>query len=250
MSDGTTAVVTGGASGIGRGICREFGEAGVDVVVADLQEDPLGEGPPTTELFDDLDASAMYAETDVTDADSVASTFDAAVERFGNVDVLVNNAGVTRFASVTDAPEDDWQMELQVNLTGIFNCCKHGVPLLTENDSSAVVNLSSIFGLRGGVGNFGYTTAKGGVVAATMQLATEYGRQGMRANAVAPGFIDSRMLHNDAPDGTQEFGVQRTPQNRLGDLSEVASVVRFLASEDASYVNGQVIAVDGGFTSA
>ena len=248
MVSDSTAVVTGGASGIGRAICRSFGEAGANVVVADVKATPNRDEPSVSELFESLDGEMAYAETDVTDEASVSAMFERAVDRFGSVDVLVNNAGVTRFNSVTDTQDEDWNTELAVNLTGVFYCCKHGIPQLTANETSAVVNISSAFGLRGGVGNFGYSATKGAIISITNQLAVEYGPEGMRTNAIAPGFIDTRMLEEDTPEGTEEYAVRNTPQRRLGAADEVARVIRFLASDDASFVNGQTIAVDGGFT--
>lgn len=248
MPSDRTVIVTGGASGIGREICQAFGEEGANVVFADVRKEPFGDVPSVGELFDGLDGEAEYIETDVTDEASVASMYESAVERFGSVEVLVNNAGITRFGSVTETSADDWQAELAVNLTGVFHCCKHGIPRLMENDSSAIVNISSAYGIRGGIGNFGYSTTKGGVVAATKQLAAEFARDGLRTNAVVPGFIDTRMFRDDTPAGTEQFALKNTPQGRLGNPEEVARVVRFLASEDASFVNGQLLAVDGGFT--
>ncbi|MFO7926773.1 SDR family NAD(P)-dependent oxidoreductase [Natronomonas sp.] len=248
MSTHSTVVVTGGASGIGREICRAFGEAGSNVVVADVKKEPFEDVPSVAELFEEFDGEAAYVETDVSAESSVESMFETVTERFGGVDTLVNNAGVARFGSVTETSAEDWQAELDVNLTGVFNCCKHGIPVLTENERSAIINISSAYGIRGGIGNFGYSTTKGGVVAATKQVAAEFGRDGVRTNAIAPGFIDTRMFREDTPDGTEEFAVKQTPQRRLGNPGEVARVVRFLACEDASFVNGQIIAVDGGFT--
>ncbi|MEF8777521.1 MAG: SDR family oxidoreductase [Natronomonas sp.] len=248
MSADNTVVVTGGASGIGREICRAFGEIGSNVVVADLQKEPLGDVTPVEEFFEDFEGEMMYIETDVSEESSVESMFEAVTERFGGVDTLVNNAGIARFDSVTETSAEDWQAELAVNLTGVFNCCKHGIPVLTENEQSAIINISSAYGIRGGIGNFGYSTTKGGVVAATKQVAAEFARDGLRTNAVVPGFIDTRMFREDTPEGTEDFAVKHTPQRRLGDPSEIATVIRFLASEDASFVNGQIIAIDGGFT--
>jgi len=243
-----TVIVTGGASGIGREICQAFGEVGANVVVADVREEPFGDVPSVAELFEELHEEAAYVETDVTDEDSVAALYESVIERFGSVEVLVNNAGITRFGSVTETSAEDWHAELAVNLTGVFHCCKHGVPRLTENDHSAIVNISSAYGIRGGIGNFGYSTTKGGVVAATKQLAAEFARDGLRTNAVVPGFIDTRMFREDTPEGTEQFALKNTPQGRLGTPEEVARTVRFLAGEDASFVNGQILAVDGGFT--
>lgn len=243
-----TAVVTGGASGIGREICRAFGEAGANIVVADIRDEPFEDVPSVDDLFEEFDGEMAYVETDVTDEESVASMFESSVDRFGSVEVLVNNAGIARFGSVIETSAEDWQAEMAVNLTGVFHCCKHGVPRLTENDKSAIVNISSAYGIRGGIGNFGYSTTKGGVVAATKQLAVEYARDGLRTNAVVPGFIDTRMFREETPQGTEQFAIKNTPQGRLGNPAEVAKVVRFLADEDASFVNGQILPVDGGFT--
>lgn len=243
-----TAVITGGASGIGWEIARAFGEAGVNVVVADLQDKPRGDRPPIVEEFSTLDADILYNKTDVTDEAAVFSLFDRASEGFDTVNVLVNNAGVTQFDSVTDIQGLDWQQAIDVNLTGTFHCCKHGIPILTDHEQSAIVNIASVFGLRGGTKNFTYTATKGAIIALTRQLAVEFGADGLRANAVAPGFVETEMLAQETPDGTSEYAIQHTPLGRLADPAEIARAVRFLASEEASFITGQTIPVDGGFT--
>lgn len=148
MSTDHTVIVTGGTSGIGREICRAFGEVGSNVVVADIRKEPLGDVTSVKEFFEDFDGETMYVETDVSEESSVESMLEAARERFGGVDTLVNNAGITRFDSVTETSAEDWQAELAVNLTGIFNCCKHGVPVLIENEHSTIINISSVYGIR------------------------------------------------------------------------------------------------------
>jgi NAD(P)-dependent dehydrogenase (short-subunit alcohol dehydrogenase family) len=248
MLTDSTVVVTGGSSGIGREICRKFGECGANVVIADVRKEPFSDVPPVGDLFEELDGEMAYVETDVTDEASVEAMYESATQYFEGINGLVNNAGITRFGSVTETSAEDWQAELAVNLTGVFYCCKHGISLLTENVRSAIVNISSAYGVRGGIGNFGYSTTKGGVVAATKQMAAEFARDGLRTNAVVPGFIDTRMFRKDTPDGTEQFALKNTPQGRLGEASEVAKAVRFLASDDASFVNGQILPVDGGFT--
>lgn len=243
-----TAVVTGGSSGIGYRICESLGKAGVDIIVADLTADPRSDIPPIAEAFESLDAQLTYVETDVTDEKAVENMFGVASKEYGGISALVNNAGVTEFGSVTDTSGEQWEQVLDINLTGVFHCCKHGVPLLADQPEASIVNVGSIYGMLGGVSNFGYTATKGGVIAITRQLAAEYGPDGIRTNAVLPGFIRTEMLAEDTPEVAQDMALNRTPVKRLGDPREVADAVRFLVSDDASYINGQIIAVDGGFS--
>ena len=244
---GRTAVVTGGTSGIGRATSIALGMAGADVVVADIRSAPAEDVPSVLEEFENLAAEAEFVKTDVTDEGAVESLFDATTDRFGSVDILISNAGVFMTGSVTDMSAEDWQQELAVNLTGVFHCCKHGLPELTAGDSASIVNVSSVYGIRGGVANFGYTATKGGVLAVTKQLAVEYGPAGVRTNTVLPGFIETRMLDDDTPDETESFALKNTPQGRLGTPEDVATTIRFLVSDQASFINGQALAVDGGF---
>lgn len=241
------AVVTGGSSGIGYHVCKTLGDAGMNVVVADVDTEPRADVPPISEVFDGYDAALVHLKTDVTDEQSVESLFDTVPEVVGGFSALVNNAGVFETGSVTELSKAQWNRSLGVNLTGIFHCCKHGIPLLEGATGASIVNVGSIYGVLGGVGNFGYTASKGGVVAITRQLAAEYGPRDIRTNAVLPGFIRTQMLADDTPEGASEYALGRTPLGRLGEPEEVADAIRFLVSPDASYVNGQTLAIDGGF---
>lgn len=202
---------------------------------------------PSLRGFVDFEAATRYVETDVTDEAAVSALFETTVDEFGSVDVLLNDAGVFRTGSVTDTSNEEWQTSLAVNHTGVFYCCKHGVPALVDAERASLVNVGSVFGLRGGVANFGSTATKGGVIALTKQLAVEFGGRGVRTNAVLPGFVETRMLADDTPPGTESYATEQTPQGRIGTPMEVASSIRFLVSDHASVVNGQIVAVDGGF---
>lgn len=246
-----TAVVTGGASGIGRAIALAFADEGTDVVVADIQPNPREGGDPTHEhIRSNTDARAMFVECDVTEPDQVANAV-AAADEFGGVDVLVNNAGIYRREPLLETSVESFKQTLDINVTGVFLGSKHAAERMMAGSGGSIINISSIAGISGVAGESAYCASKGAVRLLTYALADELGPEGIRVNAVHPGTTETTMTTNDVvhideddPDGAEDI-----PLRRYGDPEDIADTVRFLASEDASYITGESIVVDGGVNS-
>jgi NAD(P)-dependent dehydrogenase (short-subunit alcohol dehydrogenase family) len=252
-------VVTGAASGIGRATALELAERGATIVVADVRRTPRGGGEPTDELIE----RGTFIETDVADPDAVRSLFRTIEDRYGQLDVLVNNAGI----QAPDAPAlelavEDWEHVVGVNLTGTFLCCKYGLPgLLASSGGDAdegegesargrIVNMSSIAGLFGSAGNPAYCSSKAGVTNLTRQLAIDYGSRGLRSNAVHPGLIETELTRESLRSEKGQDLVDASPTGSIGEPIDVANAVVYLASNLARHVNGHALVVDGGLSSS
>jgi NAD(P)-dependent dehydrogenase (short-subunit alcohol dehydrogenase family) len=244
MMDGKVALVTGGASGLGRACAVALGAAGASVLVADVDRDG---GAETVSL---VDGPAEFVATDVTDPDAVAAMVGRAVERFGRLDAAVNNAGTTGAGTpVADHSLEDWNRTLALNLTGVFLCMKHEIPaMLASGDGGSIVNMSSGAGLVGFPGLPAYVASKHGVVGLTRAAALEYVAAGIRVNAVCPGSTRTPMLEAFmGGDPTIERMMEKAaPIGRLGRPEEIAEAVVWLCSDAASFVVGHAMAVDGG----
>lgn len=246
--DGAVAVVTGASSGIGRASAERFAAEGASVVVADVDE---AGGTETVERIEDDGGEATFVEVDVSDPDSVQAMVDATVERYGSLDVAHNNAGIlTDFVPVTEIEESDWDTLIDVNLKGVWACLKAEIPAMLESNGGAVVNTTSEEGLVGGPARGSYVASKHGVVGLTRTAALEFADAGLRVNAVAPGPIDTGMSPDsmDAEDleGMREAVREEIPLGRFGEPEEVAGATAYLCSEDASFVTGHTLVVDGG----
>ncbi|MFB6214112.1 MAG: SDR family NAD(P)-dependent oxidoreductase [Candidatus Nanohaloarchaea archaeon] len=244
--DGRTAIVTGAASGIGRGIALKFSENGANVVVADIDSEPNQGGTPTHEEAE----SAVFVETDVSDEESVQELVYRAAEEFGSIDILVNNAGIHLPGSVTDTDEEGWDQTIDVNLKGVFLCSKHVIEHMEqEGIEGDIVNIGSIAGLVGYGENAAYCASKGGVVELTREMALDYGGDGINVNAVDPGVIKTAMTEEmrEDPD-VQQFIESNTVAPRLGEPGDIAEAVAFLASGSSDFVMGENLVVDGGWT--
>jgi glucose 1-dehydrogenase len=247
---GRIAIVTGAASGLGRAIAIRFAQEGARVVVSDVRRTPREGGEPTETEIAAAGGESIRVDADVSRWDDVDRLVTATVERFGRLDVIVNNAGIAGAASkpLLETSEDDWDAIMAVNLRGVFLCCKRAVGEMLgqepiEEVRGRVINVSSQHGMVGSPGHVAYCTSKGGVINLTRQLAVDYGREGVLVNAVAPGKIVT-----GSPEQTvTDYSWQRTPFSRLGRPEDVAGAAVYLASDDARYVLGTNLLVDGGW---
>jgi len=233
------ALITGGARGIGRATCARFVEEGARVAVAD--RDRAGAEAAARELG----PGAFAVELDVADRASVQRVVDEVLARAERIDLLVNNAGITRDATLGKTSDEAWDAVIAVNLTGTFNMTRAIAPHMVSRGSGAIVNAASIVGVYGNFGQSNYVATKSGVIGLTRTWARELGRKGVRVNCVAPGFIATEMTAAMPPEVLDGMK-QRTPLQRLGTAEDVAKVYAFLASDEAAFVHGQVIGVDGG----
>lgn len=251
---GSVVVVTGAASGQGKETVRLFAEEGATVVVADRHGEAA---EATAEELRNAGHSAMSVTVDVSDESAVRMAFDAVVDAYGRVDVLVNNAAVgfsetsrLTMANVVDTPLEHWNAILAINLTGAALCAKAVLPGMAEQGSGVIINIASINGLVGLVGADAYTASKGGLIALTRSIAAEWSPRGVRVNCICPGPVDTPMIH-DAIEDPEALKALTAPTllGRLGTPEEIAAVSVFLASPLAGYVNGVILPVDGGYIS-
>jgi 3-oxoacyl-[acyl-carrier protein] reductase len=236
------AVITGGAQGIGYETAAKFANEGAKVVIWDVLET---KGNMAVAELEKTGCTALFIKVDVTD---FQSTFDAAalvIERFGQIDILINNAGITRDSSLLKMTPEQWKQVIDVNLTGVFNCTKAVAPFMVEKKYGRIVNTSSIVGLYGNFGQTNYVATKSGIIGLTKVWARELGRKGITVNAVAPGFIATDMVKT-IPEAVLKSLEEKTPLGRLGLPSDIANAYLFLSSDDAAFVNGAVLSVDGG----
>ena len=241
LMTGKRAVVTGGGSGIGRAACRRFAQEGAAVAVLDI------DGESAQETAKEIDGVALTV--DVTDAEALRAAVDSAAGRLGGISVLVNNAGGSTMSGLADWDPDEWDRIVRLNLTGVFNGMRAGVPHLLAGSGGAVVNTSSISATRPSAGETPYSAAKAAVIALTSSAALEYGPV-IRVNAVAPGMIRTnltRPLLEIVPNADEHYG-RMTPAARVGEPEDVADVMVFLCSDLSRFVTGQTIVVDGGMT--
>lgn len=239
-------VVTGGAAGIGKATAARFAEEGATVVICDLNEE-LG-------MQTAAEIGATFYKVNVADRQAVQTFIDTVVERFGRVDVLVNNAGVLRDGTlvkvkdgvlVKQMSEADFDLVISVNLKGVFNCTQAVAPVMIRQNGGVILNASSIVGLDGNFGQTNYVATKSAVIGMTKVWARELGRSGVRVNAVAPGFTATEMV-TAMPENILDGMKARTPLGRLGEPRDIANAYLFLASDEASFITGEVLRVDGG----
>ncbi len=237
------AVVTGGAQGIGQAVAETLARRGANVVVADLQVEKAE--TVAQEITTSTGNRAIAVQVDVSDSESAKAMIDAAIAEFDRVDILVNNAGITRDNLIMRMSESEFDLVININLKGAFNCTKAVIRKMMKQRSGRVINMASISGVTGQAGQTNYSSSKAGLIGFTKALAKEVGSRGITVNAVAPGFIETA-LTVDLPKEIKETGIELTPLGRFGQPQDVANAVAFLSSDEAAFITGEVLTVDGG----
>lgn len=240
--EGKTAVITGGAQGIGKATVIKFVEEGANVAIWDLDEQKGKQ--LASELNKDEQIVSFY-KVNVANADEVKENMEKVIDEFGKVDILINNAGITKDSTLKKMTQEQWQQVIDVNLTGVFNCTQSVAEHMVERGNGRIINASSVVGLYGNFGQTNYVATKAGVIGMTKTWARELGRKGICVNAVAPGFIATEMV-SAMPEKVIQMMEEKTPLGRLGKPEDIANAYCFLASEEASFINGTTISVDGG----
>ncbi|MBE3554287.1 MAG: 3-oxoacyl-ACP reductase FabG [Thermicanus sp.] len=241
---GRVAVITGGASGIGLAAVKRFAHEGAKVVIADYNEEAGREAEKTVR---ETGGEAVFFPVDVSDRESVDRMVECALEKYGQIDILINNAGITQDAMLHKMTTEQWERVLAINLSGVFHCTQAVVRHMRERGYGRIINTSSVVGKFGNVGQTNYAATKAGVIGMTQTWAKELGRKGITVNAVAPGFIRTPMTAK-MPEKILGMMEEKVNVGRLGEPEDVAHAYLFLASDEASYINGIVLSVDGGLS--
>lgn len=243
MLKNRTALITGAARGIGRNIAETFAEAGADLALCDVNEVALAKAEE--EIKDKTGRKVITGKVDVTALEDVQNFVKKTLDNFDELDILVNNAGITRDNLAMRMSEEEWDMVLDVNLKGAFNCIKAVIRPMMKKKSGSIVNMASIIGLMGNAGQANYAASKGGLIALTKTMAKELGSRNINVNAIAPGFIKTDMTDKLGDEAKGRL-LGLIPMGRMGETADVANAALFLASDRAAYITGQVITVDGG----
>lgn len=234
------AIITGGAKGIGKETAKKFLQEGARVVIGDYDQSA---GRAILEEFGE--DRVNFFKVDVTDTAQIEEMIKSTLVMYGRIDILINNAGISIDGFLSKMDETAWEKVIAVNLSGVFKCTKAVIPVMLEQGSGVILNASSVIGLYGNIGQTNYAATKAGVIGLTKSWAKEFGPKGIRVNAVAPGFVETGMI-SEVPKKILDMMKEKTPLKRLGKPEDIASAYLFLASDDANYINGAILSVDGG----
>ena len=240
--EGRVAIVTGSAQGIGRAIALNLAQGGASVALTDMRASQLDE---VVKEIEEQGGKAIRFCVDVTDLEAVQKMMDQTLEAWGKVDILVNNAGITRDSLVLRMKIEDWQAVLKTNLDGAFYCIRAALPSMVRQRYGRILNIASVVAQAGNVGQANYISSKAGIIGLTKAVAAEVARRNITVNAVAPGFIATSMTENLPPEAKEKM-LSLIPMGRMGTDSEIAAGVRFLVSEEACYITGHVLNINGG----
>lgn len=244
--NGKTVIVTGSTQGIGRAAALKFASLGANLVINGIETPEQEElAKSAVSEADALGVKAVYCLTDISKPDGADALIKLAADTFGSIDVIVNNAGITRDNLIMRMSEAEWDSVIAVNLKGSFNVIRAAARTLLKQRSGAIVNMASVSGVMGNAGQANYSASKAGLIGLTKTVAKEFASRGVRCNAVAPGFIKTAMT-DKLKDEIKELYVKEIPLGHFGEVEDIANLVAFLASDDAKYITGQVVNVDGG----
>ncbi|WP_058485887.1 3-oxoacyl-[acyl-carrier-protein] reductase [Defluviitalea phaphyphila] len=243
MEKKKTALITGGSRGIGKEIALHLAEKGMNIVFSYVSNEAAAKN--TVEEIEKKGVKALSVKADVGSFKEVEHLINKALEKMGSIDVLVNNAGIIKDNLILRMKEEEFDDVIRVNLKGVFNCIKHVSKIMMKQRSGKIINISSIIGLMGNIGQVNYAAAKAGIFGITKSAAKELAKRGITVNAIAPGFIETEMT-NTLSDKYKEAILKAIPLGKIGSSKDVANVVGFLASDAANYITGQIICVDGG----
>ena len=240
--NGKKALVTGSGSGIGKSIALLLADLGADIAVNDVS---IGNAQQTAKEVKAKGRKILVSNVNVAQNNEVKKMFESIEAEFGRIDILVNNAGITKDALLTEMSEAQWDQVMDVNLKGVFLCCRYAAKMMSEHQSGKIVNISSASALIGNIGQVNYVASKGGVASMTKTLAKELARYNICVNAVAPGYIRTSMTES-VPEKVEKYIIGQIPLKRAGKPEEIANTVAFLCSDMSSYITGQIISVSGG----
>lgn len=242
---GKTAIITGASSGIGKSTAILLAKNGANIVVADIDEK---QGKTVVEKLKSHEGDSIFVKVDTSSAEEVSQMVKTTMDKFGRLDIAVNNAGVGgESALIEEYSVESWDKTIAINLSGVFYGMKYQIPAMLENGGGAIINMASILGQVGFASSCAYVAAKHGIVGLTKNGALEYAKQGIRVNAIGPGFIKTPLLEDNLDDEQMEQITALHPQGRLGKPDEIAELVFWLASEKSSFVNGAYLPADGGY---
>ena len=241
--EGKIALVTGGSRGIGFATCKKLASEGATIIITDICDEE--KAAPAIKELEEMGAKAKFYKSDVSNFESAQETVNAVIKDFGGLDILVNNAGITKDGLIMKMKEEDFDSVLNVNLKGTFNTIRHSARQMLKQRSGKIINISSVSGILGNVGQANYAASKAGVIGLTKTMARELGSRGITVNAIAPGFVDTEMTEVLSEE-IRENACKQIILGRFGKPEDIANTAVFLASDKADYITGQVISVDGG----